>query len=93
MQHQLFVLAFFFVLLVLFYQIAMIFGPFLVPILWAVIIARMSNGLYLNLVYLLRGRDTLAAALLTFGTMFLVVFPIVSLTFLDPPPVVVPPTM
>lgn len=82
MQHQLFVLAFFFVLLVLFYQIAVIFGPFLVPILWAVIIARMSNGLYLNLVSLLRGRDTLAAALLTFGTMFLVVFPIVSLTFL-----------
>lgn len=82
MQHQLFVLAFFIVLLVLFYQIAVIFAPFLVPVLWAVIIARMSNSLYLKLVHLLRGRDTLAASLLTFATMFLVVFPIVSLTFL-----------
>lgn len=81
-QHQLFVLAFFVVLLVLFHQIAIIFAPFLVPILWAVIIARMSNSLYLKLVHLLRGRDTLAASLLTFATMFLVVFPIVSLTLL-----------
>ena len=82
MQHQLFVSAFFLVLLVLFYQIAVIFSPFLVPVLWAVIIARMSNGLYVKLVHLLRGRDTLAAGLLTCATMFLVVFPIVSLTFL-----------
>jgi len=81
-QHQLFVSAFFVVLLVLLYQIAIIFAPFLVPVLWAVIIARMSNTLYLRLVHLLRGRDTLAAGLLTFATMFLVVFPIVSLTFL-----------
>lgn len=65
-----------------FYQIAVIFAPFLVPVLWAVIIARMSNGTYSKLVHLLRGRDTLAAALLTFATMFLVVFPILSLTFL-----------
>lgn len=42
----------------------------------------MSNGLYLKLAHLLRRRDTLAAGLLTFATMFLVVFPIVSLTFL-----------
>lgn len=82
MQHQLFVLAFFLVLLVLIYQIAVIFAPFLVPILWAVIIARMTNGLYVKLAHLLRGRDTLAAALLTCATMFLVVFPIVFLTFL-----------
>jgi predicted PurR-regulated permease PerM len=82
MQHQLFVLAFFIVLLVLIYQIAVIFTPFVVPVLWAVIIARMSNGLYLKLIHLLGGRDTLAASLLTFATMFLVVFPIVSLTFL-----------
>ena len=82
MQHQLFVLAFFLVLLVLFYQIAVIFAPFLVPVLWAIIIARMTHGLYVKLVHLLRGRDTLAAGLLTFATMFLVVFPIVSLTVL-----------
>ena len=82
MQNQLFVFAFFIVLLVLFYQIAVIFAPFVVPVLWAVIIARMSNGPYLKLVHFLSGRDTLAAGLLTFATMFLVVFPIVSLTFL-----------
>lgn len=81
MQHQLFVLAFFLVLLVLCYQIAVIFAPFLVPILWAVIIARMTNGLYVKLVHLFQGRDTLAAALLTCAAMFLVVFPILSLTF------------
>ncbi len=81
MQHQLFVLAFFLVLLVLFYQIAVIFAPFLVPVLWAIIIARMTNSLYVKLVHLLRGRDTLAAGLLTFAIMFLVVFPILSLTF------------
>ena len=82
MQHQLFVLAFFLVLLVLFYQIAVIFSPFLVPVLWAIIIARMTNGLYVKLVHLLRGRDTLAAGLLTFAIMFLVIFPILSLTVL-----------
>jgi predicted PurR-regulated permease PerM len=81
-QHQLFVLAFFVIFLGLFYQIAMIFTPFLVPILWAVIIARMSNSLYVKLVHLLKGRDALAAGLLTFATMLLVVFPIVFLTFL-----------
>src|SRR6478735_12247369 len=81
-QQQIFVSAFFVVLLVLLYQIAIIFAPFLVPVLWAVIIARMSNTLYLKLVHLLRGRETLAAVLLTFATMFLVGFPIVSLTFL-----------
>lgn len=81
-QHQLFVVAFFLVLLVLCYQIAVIFTPFLVPVLWAIIIARMTNGLYVKLVHLLRGRDTLAAALLTCATMFLVVFPILSLTVL-----------
>ncbi|MGZ8366991.1 MAG: AI-2E family transporter [Nitrospira sp.] len=82
MQHQLFVLAFFLVLLALFYQIAVIFSPFLVPVLWAIIIARMTNGLYVKLVHLLRGRDALAAGLLTFAIMFLVIFPILSLTVL-----------
>src|SRR5690349_1542026 len=80
LQRQLFVVAFFVVLLVLFYQIAVIFSPFLVPILWAVIIARMTHGLYLKLAHLLKGREALAAGLLTFATMSLVVFPIVSLT-------------
>ena len=80
-QHQLFITAFFVVLLILLYQMAIIFAPFLVPVLWAIIIARMSNALYLKLVHLLRGRETLAASLLTFATMFLVVFPIVWLTF------------
>jgi len=81
-QHYLFVSAFFAVLLVLLYQMAIIFAPFLVPVLWAIIIARMSNALYVKLVHLLRGRETLAASILTFATMFLVVFPIVWLTFL-----------
>lgn len=35
MQPQLFVVAFFLVLLVLFYQIAVICAPFFVPVLWA----------------------------------------------------------
>jgi len=82
MQHQLLVLAFFLVLLVLFYQIAVIFAPFLVPVLWAIIIARMTHGLYVKLVHLLRGRDALAAGLLTFAIMFLVIFPILSLPVL-----------
>src|SRR5512132_479074 len=69
-QHQLFVSAFFVVLLVLLYQMAVIFAPFLVPVLWAIIIARMSHALYVKLVHLLRGRETLAASLLTFATMF-----------------------
>src|ERR1051325_7527272 len=81
-QHQLFVLACFVVLLVLFYQIAIVFAPFLVPILWAVIIARMSNSLYLKLVHLLAGRERLASGLLTFRTMFRFFFPIVSQRFL-----------
>ncbi|MDH4088143.1 MAG: hypothetical protein OEV04_14025 [Nitrospira sp.] len=60
----------------------MIFAPFLVPVLWAIIIARMTHGLYVKLVHLLRGRDALAAGLLTFAIMFLVIFPILSLPVL-----------
>ena len=45
-QRQMFALGFFVVLLILLYQIAIVFRPFLLPVLWAVILAHMTFPLH-----------------------------------------------
>jgi predicted PurR-regulated permease PerM len=81
-RQQLFAVCFFAVLLVLFYQIAVIFSPFLLPILWAAILAHVAFPLHARLTALLKGRETASAWLLTLGIMALVVVPVVFLTLL-----------
>jgi predicted PurR-regulated permease PerM len=81
-RRQFFAVCFFAVLLVLFYQIAVIFSPFLLPVLWAAILAHVAFPLHTRLTTLLKGRATASAWLLTLGIMALVVVPVVFLTLL-----------
>jgi len=81
-RHQVFAVCFFAILLVLLYQIAIIFRPFLLPMLWAMILAQVAFPLHTRLSTLLRGQETASAALLTLGIMSLVVTPVVLLTVL-----------
>ncbi len=74
---HIFGLAFFTILVLLLYQIALIFTPFLVPVLWAVMLTRIAYPLYRRVHQLLNGRASLAAALVTSGIMLLGVLPVV----------------
>jgi predicted PurR-regulated permease PerM len=65
--------------LVLLYQLALIFRPFILPIGWAIIIARMTYPLYSRLRARLGQRETLAAAILTLSVIAIIILPAVSL--------------
>lgn len=81
-RRQLFAVCFFAVLLVLLYQIAIIFRPFLLPVLWAAILTHVTFPLHVRLTAWLKGRETVSAALLTIGILAIVVAPVVFLTTL-----------
>ncbi len=74
---QLFTVVFFALLLFLLYQIALIFEPFLLPVLWAALLAHASFPLHDRLKAWFGGRDTIAAAVLTAGALAVVVVPLV----------------
>ncbi len=74
---QLFTVVFFGLLLFLLYQIALIFEPFLFPVLWAALLAHASFPLYDRLKTWFGGRDTIAAAALTTVALGVVVVPLV----------------
>lgn len=76
-QRQLFALGFFVVLVVLLYQIAVVFRPFLMPVLWAVILAHITFPLHRQLSARLGNRKGLSAAILTVAVIALVVVPLV----------------
>ena len=75
-KQQLFMIGFFGVLLVLLYQIGLIFRPFLLPVLWAAILAHLFYPLHVRLTRLLHRREALSAGLLTAAIMALGVVPI-----------------
>lgn len=81
-RRQLFAACFFAVLLVLLYQVGVIFKPFLLPVLWAAILAHITCPLHTRLTAMLKGRETVSAGLLTLGIMAVVVAPVVFLTLL-----------
>lgn len=81
-QRYLFTIGFFAVLLVLLSQIALMFRPFLLPTLWAVILAHLMFPLHNRLTTFCKGRVTVSAALLTLGIMLLVVVPLIAMGFL-----------
>ena len=76
-QRQIFALGFFIILLVLLYQIAIVFRPFLLPVLWAVILAHIAFPLHRRLSARLGNRKGLSAAILTVAIIGLVVVPLV----------------
>jgi len=80
-RQQVFALCFLALLLLLLYQIAIIFRPFLVPILWAAILARLAFPWHMRLTRVLRRRETLSAGLVTTLILFIGVIPIVSVMF------------
>jgi predicted PurR-regulated permease PerM len=81
-RQQFLAVCFFILLLVLLYQIVIIFRPFIVPVLWAAILARLTFPVHRRATRLLRGREALSAALMTLGLVLLAVFPVVYLTLL-----------
>jgi len=74
---QLFTVVFFALLLFLLYQIALIFEPFLFPVLWAALLAHASFPLHHRLTVWFGGRNTIAAGTLTAGSLAVVVVPLV----------------
>jgi len=76
-QRQLFAVGFFAVLALLLYQIAVIFRPFFLPVLWAVVLAHITYPLHRGLTTWLGGRKGLSAGLLTIAILGLVVVPLV----------------
>ena len=78
-QQQLFMIGFFAVLLFLLYQIALVFRPFVLPVLWAVILAHLTFPLHVRLTKVLHHRETLSAGLLTVAIMAVGVVPVIML--------------
>lgn len=75
-RQQIFSAFFFAVLVLLLYQIALMFWPFLFPVLWAVILAHMTYPAHVRLTARLGGRDALSAWCLTLGVLAMVVMPV-----------------
>lgn len=76
-RQQLFSIVFFALLVLLLYQIGLMFQPFVFPALWAGLLAHWAFPLHLRLTKLYGGKDTLSAVTLTFGTLGVVVVPLV----------------
>ena len=73
---QLFTAVFFALLLFLLYQIALMFRPFLFPVLWAALLAHLTFPLHVRFTALVRGREVVSASCLTLLVLALVVIPI-----------------
>ncbi|MBP1752320.1 MAG: rane protein, superfamily [Geobacteraceae bacterium] len=69
-------------LLFLFYVIYTMLQPFLVPLLWAIIIGVSTFPLYRRVLNSIHNRETLAASIITPIVVLLIVLPIVAMIFL-----------
>jgi predicted PurR-regulated permease PerM len=81
-RQQLFMIGFFAALLFLVYQIALVFRPFVLPVLWAVILAHLTYPLHVRLTRWLRHQETLSAVVLTVAVMAVGVLPVAFLSAL-----------
>ena len=79
-RRQIFAACFFGVLLALLYQMALMFRPFVFPVLWAVILAHLCFPLHARLTAWLGGKESHSAVLLTLAALALVVVPLVVLS-------------
>lgn len=79
-RQQAFAVCFLAVLLVLAYQVYTFFRPFLMPILWAMILAHLMFPVHDRFARLMRGKETLSAALMTLAIMAIVVLPVIMLS-------------
>src|SRR5207249_2675998 len=69
------------VLLLLLYQLAETFSPFVKPVLWAMILAHVTFPLHTRLTGLIRGREVASAVLSTVGIVVLIVAPVAFFIF------------
>ena len=79
-RQQAFAVCFLAILLVLAYQVYTFFRPFLMPILWAMILAHLMFPVHDRFAKLLRGKEALSASLMTLAIMLTVVLPVVMLS-------------
>lgn len=82
MSPQVLSAAFLVLCFLLLYVLALIFAPFMTPILWAMILVRLFYPLYQWLTRMLGDRTTVSAALSTLSVMLLAVLPVAYLMFL-----------
>src|ERR1041384_8188073 len=73
---QLFTAVFFALLLFLLYQIALLFRPFLFPIIWAALLSHLTFPLHVRITTFVRGNEIVSASCLTLLVLALVVIPI-----------------
>ncbi|HMS83323.1 MAG TPA: AI-2E family transporter [Nitrospira sp.] len=78
-RQQIFSVVFFSLLVLLLYQIGLMFKPFVFSALWAGLLAHWAFPLHQRLTQLFVGKDALSAALLTVGALGIVVVPLVSM--------------
>ena len=78
-RQQIFSVVFFSLLVLLLYQIGLMFKPFVFSALWAGLLAHWAFPLHQRLTHLFAGKDALAASLLTVGALGIVVVPLVAM--------------
>jgi len=78
-RDHLFAAAFFTILLYLLYQGGRIIAPFISPLLWAAILTLILHPIHTQARKLCKGRETLAAGLMTALTLLLVIGPAVAI--------------
>ena len=80
-RNRIFALVFLALLVGLLYLLAQIFSPFLMPILWAIILVRVSYPIYQWVLARLHGRANPAAAIMTIAVLMLAVAPAAYFVF------------
>jgi predicted PurR-regulated permease PerM len=78
-RQQIFSIVFFSLLVLLLYQIGLMFKPFLFSALWAGLLAHWAFPIHLRLTRLFGGKDALSAAMLTFGALGIVIVPLIAM--------------
>lgn len=76
-RQQIFSIVFFSLLVLLLYQIGLMFKPFLFSALWAGLLAHWAFPIHRRLTALFGGKETLSAAMLTVGALGIVIVPLV----------------
>jgi len=76
-RQQIFSIVFFALVVLLLYQIGLMFKPFVFSALWAGLLAHWAFPLHLRLTRLCAGKEMVSAAILTVGAMAIVVVPLV----------------
>lgn len=80
-RNRIFALFFLALLVALLYFLGLIFSPFLMPILWAIILVRVSYPIYRRVLARLHGRADPAAAIMTVAVLMLAVAPAAYFVF------------